>query len=45
MAFSYANSSKTASQHMDEITTRLKAKETYLKELRQQLFHQKSTSA
>ena len=45
MAFSYANTSKTASQHMDEVTSRLKAKEAYLKKLRQQLFYQKRSSA
>lgn len=45
MAFSYVNTSKTASQHMDEVMSRLKAKEAYLKELRQQLFHQKRPSA
>ena len=42
MVFSYANSSKSASQHMDEVMTRLKAKEAYLRELRRQLFSKKS---
>lgn len=42
MAFSYANSSKSASQHMDEVTTRVRAKEAYLRELRRQLFSKKS---
>lgn len=44
MAFSYANTSKTASQHMDEVMTRLKAKEAYLKELRRQLFSKKNVA-
>lgn len=44
MAFSYANTSKSASHHMDEVMTRLKAKEAYLKELRQQLFKKRSTN-
>lgn len=44
MAFSYANSSKSASQHMDEVMTRLKAKEAYLKELRLKLFRRQSTT-
>ena len=45
MAFSYANTSKSASQHMDEVMTRLKAKEAYLKNLRKQLFQKRSVSA
>lgn len=45
MAFSYANSSKSASQHMDEVMSRVRAKEAYLKELRRQLFQKRSTSA
>lgn len=44
MAFSYANTSKSASQHMDEVMTRLKAKEAYLKELRLKLFRRQSTT-
>lgn len=45
MAFSYANTSKSASQHMDEVTARLKAKEAYLKDLRKQLFQKRSVIA
>lgn len=44
MAFSYANTSKSASQHMDEVMTRLKAKEAYLKDLRKQLFQKRSVN-
>lgn len=44
MAFSYANSSKSASQHMDEVMSRVRAKEAYLRELRRQLFSKKSVA-
>lgn len=44
MAFSYANSSKSASQHMDEVMSRVRAKEAYLKDLRKQLFQKRSVS-